>query len=110
MSPRIVLVAPSTRVGNFFTGTIWFSRAQAARLIALGHRDMNEAIATLASGTDGVSASLRARLAVDPAVGRGQQARERSHDPGRMELEFARRRRTRWGGDRIADPDAHSDA
>lgn len=110
MFPRIVLVAPSTRVGNFFTGTIWFSRAQAARLIALGHRDMNEAIATLSSGTDGVSASLRARLAVDPAIGRRQQPRERSHDGGRMELELARRRRTRWGGDRIADPDAHSDA
>lgn len=109
-SPRIVLVAPTTRVGNFFTGTIWFSQAQAARLIALGRRDMHEAISALASGTDRVAASLRTRLAVDPAVGRGQQPRECSHDPGRMVLEFARRCRTRWGADRIADADAHSDA
>lgn len=109
-SPRIVLVAPSTRVGNFFTGTIWFSRAQAARLIALGHRDMHEAISTLAAGADPIAASLRARLAVDPAVGLGQQLRERAHDPGRMVLELARRRRTRRGADRIADADAHSDA
>ena len=108
-SPRIVMVAPSTRVGNFFTGTIWFSRAQAARLIALGHRDMNGAISTLASGADRVAALLRTRLAVDPAVGRGQQPRERSHDPGRVALEFVRRRRTRRGADRIADADAHSD-
>jgi predicted acylesterase/phospholipase RssA len=109
-SPRIVLVAPSTRVGNFFTGTIWFSSAQAARLIALGQRDMNEAIAALAAGTDRVAASLRARLAVHPSVGRGQQPRERFHDPGRMALEFVRRRRTHRSADRIADEDAHSDA
>jgi predicted acylesterase/phospholipase RssA len=109
-SPRIVLVAPSTRVGNFFTGTIWFSRAQAARLIDLGHRDMNEVISTLASGTDRVAASLRTRLAVHPSVGRWQQPRERPHDPGRMVFEFVRRRRTRRGVDRVADEGAHSDA
>jgi predicted acylesterase/phospholipase RssA len=109
-SPRIVQVAPSTRVGNFFTGTIWFSHAQAARLIALGHRDMNEAISTLASGTGRVAASLRTRLAVNPAVGRGQQPREPSHDPAGMMLEVSSRRRTRRGADRIADADAHSDA
>lgn len=109
-SPRIVLVAPSTRVGNFFTGTIRFSPAQAARLIALGHRDMTETIERLAAGTDDLAALLRIRLAVHTSVGWGQQSRERSHDPGRMVLEFVRRRRTRRGADRVADDDAHSDA
>lgn len=110
VSPRIVPVAPSTRVGNFFTGTIWFSRAQAARLIALGHRDMSAAIATLASGTDEVAASVRARLAVDPAVGRGQQPGERGHDTGGMAVEVVPRRRIRWRRNRLTDADAHSQA
>jgi Patatin-like phospholipase len=109
-SPRIALVAPSVRVGNFFTGTIWFSPAQAARLIDLGHRDMHAAISSLAAGTDRVAELLRARLAVDPAVSRGQQARESSHDPGGMVVELVRRRWRRRGADGIADADPHSDA
>jgi predicted acylesterase/phospholipase RssA len=46
--PLIVSVAPSRRVGNFFTGTLWFSRAKSAALIDLGERDMRAALARLA--------------------------------------------------------------
>jgi predicted acylesterase/phospholipase RssA len=55
--PLIVSVAPSRRVGNFFTGTLWFSRAKSASLIALGERDMEEALRRLA-GMDVVSAAV----------------------------------------------------
>lgn len=45
--PRILEVHPSRRIGNFFTGTLWFSRAKSAKLIALGERDMDEALERL---------------------------------------------------------------
>jgi predicted acylesterase/phospholipase RssA len=45
--PMLIDVAPSKRVGNFFTGTLWFSRAKSAALIELGERDMRAAIARL---------------------------------------------------------------
>jgi predicted acylesterase/phospholipase RssA len=45
--PIIVSVAPSRRVGNFFTGTLWFSRTKSASLIDLGERDMQEALTRL---------------------------------------------------------------
>ncbi len=54
--PLIVSVAPSRRVGNFFTGTLWFSATKSASLIALGERDMEEALRRLAD-MDTVSAA-----------------------------------------------------
>lgn len=61
--PEIIAVAPSRRIGNFFTGTLWFSRRKSAALIALGERDMREAIERLArsrpSGLRGANSSRR---------------------------------------------------
>lgn len=108
--PRIVLVSPSERVGNFFTGTVRFSPAQSARLIALGRHDMTEAILALASGTDRLSASFRAGLRVNPAIHRRQQLGKRSHNPIRMVLELARSGRTRRGVNGTPNADVHSDA
>ncbi len=48
--PLIIAVAPSRRVGNFLTGTLWFSPSSAAQLIDLGYRDMHEALARLTGG------------------------------------------------------------
>ena len=45
--PLIVPIAPSRRVGNFFTGTLWFSAAKSASLIDLGERDMRAALERL---------------------------------------------------------------
>lgn len=45
--PVIVPVAPSARIGNFFTGTLWFSRAKSASLIDAGERDMRAALEQL---------------------------------------------------------------
>jgi predicted acylesterase/phospholipase RssA len=45
--PRIVTVAPSERVGNFFTGTLRFSPEQTSRLIALGYRDMQRTLSAV---------------------------------------------------------------
>jgi predicted acylesterase/phospholipase RssA len=45
--PMIVPVAPSARIGNFFTGTLWFSRAKSASLIDAGERDMRAALERL---------------------------------------------------------------
>ena len=46
----VVPVSPSRRVGNFFTGTLWFSRRRSAALIDLGERDMRAALDRLAEG------------------------------------------------------------
>ena len=45
--PLLVPIVPSKRIGNFFTGTLWFSRAKSAALIELGERDTRAAIARL---------------------------------------------------------------
>jgi predicted acylesterase/phospholipase RssA len=47
--PLIIPVAPSRRVGNFFTGTLWFSAAKSRSLIDLGERDMRAALDRLYS-------------------------------------------------------------
>jgi predicted acylesterase/phospholipase RssA len=39
--PRIVTVIPSQSLGSILTGTLWFSRAKARRLIDQGEKDMN---------------------------------------------------------------------
>jgi predicted acylesterase/phospholipase RssA len=68
--PRIVTVAPSRRVGNFFTGTLWLSPPQTARLIALGYHDMKRALSTLEADAGARTAGSVARdIAVDPAIG-----------------------------------------
>ena len=68
--PRIVTVSPSRRVGNFFTGTLWFSPPQTARLIALGFDDMKRALSTVETDTGARTAgSARLGVAVDPAIG-----------------------------------------
>jgi predicted acylesterase/phospholipase RssA len=46
--PLVVPVAPSKRVGNFFTGTLWFSKRNSAALIDLGERDMRAALERIA--------------------------------------------------------------
>lgn len=45
--PQILAIAPSRRIGNFFTGTLWFSRAKSAELIDLGERDTLAALESL---------------------------------------------------------------
>jgi predicted acylesterase/phospholipase RssA len=47
--PLLIPVAPSRRIGNFFTGTLWFSRAKSASLIDAGEHDMRAALEQLAS-------------------------------------------------------------
>jgi len=42
--PLLIPVAPTRRIGNFFTGTLWFSRAKSASLIEAGERDMRAAL------------------------------------------------------------------
>jgi len=59
--PVLIPVAPSRRIGNFFTGTLWFSRAKSASLIEAGERDMRavlEAIATRGTRRD-IPAAVR---------------------------------------------------
>ena len=47
--PLLIPVAPSERIGNFFTGTLWFSRKKSAALIDAGERDMRAVLAQLAT-------------------------------------------------------------
>lgn len=47
--PLLIPVAPSRRIGNFFTGTLWFSRAKTAKLIDAGERDMRAVLEQLAT-------------------------------------------------------------
>jgi predicted acylesterase/phospholipase RssA len=69
-APQIVTVAPSRRVGNFFTGTLWFSPTQTARLIELGYEDMKRALSTLETDAgDRTAGSVARDIAVDPAMG-----------------------------------------
>ncbi|MFI5178343.1 MAG: patatin-like phospholipase family protein [Vicinamibacterales bacterium] len=68
--PRIVTVSPSERVGNFFTGTLWFSPPQTARLITLGYHDMRRALSTLESDAVAqTTGSVGRDVAIDPAIG-----------------------------------------
>src|ERR1051326_2265252 len=48
-APVLIPVAPTGRIGNFFTGTLWFSRAKSASLIDAGERDMRTALEQLAT-------------------------------------------------------------
>jgi predicted acylesterase/phospholipase RssA len=45
--PLLIPVAPAERIGNFFTGTLWFSRRKSGALIEAGERDMRAALAQL---------------------------------------------------------------
>jgi predicted acylesterase/phospholipase RssA len=45
--PRMVTVVPSHPLGSVLTGTLWFSRAKARRLIDQGEKDMNAVLAEL---------------------------------------------------------------
>jgi predicted acylesterase/phospholipase RssA len=47
--PVLIPVAPSRRIGNFFTGTLWFSRTKSASLIDAGERDMRAALERIAN-------------------------------------------------------------
>jgi len=63
-APRVLAVAPSRRVGNFFTGTLWFSPAKSASLIDMGERDMHALL-------DALDAREATRIPLDiPAAGR----------------------------------------
>jgi predicted acylesterase/phospholipase RssA len=69
--PLIVSVSPSQRVGNFFSGTLWFSRAKSASLIELGERDMFAALQRLPDLVDapaGVTSANRRRRGTRAAV------------------------------------------
>jgi predicted acylesterase/phospholipase RssA len=48
-APLLIPIAPSRRIGNFFTGTLWFSRTKSAALIDAGERDMRAVLARLAT-------------------------------------------------------------
>jgi len=64
--PLLIPVAPTRRIGNFFTGTLWFSRAKSASLIDAGERDMRavlEAIATRDTARDIPAAARRPAIA-----------------------------------------------
>ena len=67
--PQIVQVSPSRRVGNFFTGTAWFSPSQSARLIALGYADMQRTLAAFETAGAHAARSFRPEILVDPAIG-----------------------------------------
>jgi predicted acylesterase/phospholipase RssA len=69
-APLIIPVMPSQRVGNFFTGTLWFSRAKSATLIELGERDMRAAIERLVGSLERPAAAG----ATVPNTDRGTQA------------------------------------
>lgn len=56
--PLIVSVMPSQRIGGLLTGALWFSPAKAARLIALGEKDMDATLAGLAAGRADVALSV----------------------------------------------------
>jgi predicted acylesterase/phospholipase RssA len=45
--PRVVRIVPSRHVGNFFSGTIWFSPARSRQLIELGRQDAERALEVL---------------------------------------------------------------
>lgn len=45
--PRVALIVPSRRLGNFFTGTLWFSPARARRFIELGRHDTERVLEQL---------------------------------------------------------------
>ena len=47
--PLLIPVAPSRRIGNFFTGTLWFSRRKSGALIDAGERDMRAVLEQLAT-------------------------------------------------------------
>src|SRR3954469_6758411 len=68
--PLVIPVMPSQRVGNFFTGTLWFSRRKSAALIALGERDMYAAIERTVRDAERSAAGD----ATVPNTGRGNRA------------------------------------
>jgi predicted acylesterase/phospholipase RssA len=47
--PLLIPVAPSRRIGNFFSGTLWFSRTKSASLIDAGERDMRAVLKQIAT-------------------------------------------------------------
>src|SRR5262245_66668559 len=51
-APRIIDVFPSEHLGNFFTGTLWFSGSKARRLMQIGEQDMRQLIARLIAEDD----------------------------------------------------------
>lgn len=67
--PSIVPVVPSRRVGNFFSGTLWFSAAQSKRLIELGRRDMERVLAGRAGWSRAAVADVSRRPTADTRPG-----------------------------------------
>ena len=45
MVPRTITVVPSRPLGDLYTGTFWFSKEKANRLVELGEEDMRAALA-----------------------------------------------------------------
>lgn len=73
--PRIVRVMPSCRIGNFFSGTLWFDGPRSDRLAALGEQDMRDALAALAESPEWAWISAR------PAAGRRPDRRAGEYAP-----------------------------
>jgi predicted acylesterase/phospholipase RssA len=73
-SPRIVTIVPSQSLGSILTGTLWFSRAKARRIIEQGEKDMTAALA----GMDQSLGSLKSR---DLTVAAGPAAEKRLESP-----------------------------
>ena len=68
--PLVIAVAPSRRIGNFFSGTLWFSRAKSASLIDAGERDMRAALERIATGDTRPDIPAAARLPALASRGR----------------------------------------
>ena len=68
--PLLIAVAPSRRIGNFFTGTLWFSRAKSASLIEAGERDMRAVLERIATGHTRPDTPAAARLPALASRGR----------------------------------------
>jgi predicted acylesterase/phospholipase RssA len=79
--PLIISVAPSRRVGNFITGTLWFSGKKSACLMELGERDMRRALERLdgAMGAPADDVTARRRRRGTPAA--APQPALASHGP-----------------------------
>jgi hypothetical protein len=45
--PRVALIVPSRRVGNFFSGTIWFSPSRAKELMEMGRQDTRRVLESM---------------------------------------------------------------
>ncbi len=65
---RVIPVVPSRRVGNFFSGTMWFSSSRSRGLVELGERDMARSLERLGLPVN-LTAPVSGRQAPDTRPG-----------------------------------------